>query len=152
MEIKCEGSEILPYLQTNKLAAGFMSAGRRRYFWVRDKGQFVTHNSCSQGINLPPLPSSQPPTPWPRTESRWHLHTQWVALQERNPKKLNPPSWAVRRPALSSGENAISTFPGWSLYKYFPKDNLKQREWYLCLQGVQECERPRQNYLPTGKI
>lgn len=97
----CEGFQILPYLQTNKLAwHSFMGAGRKKQdSWIKDKGQFIAHSNTSGPFQcLCQFPGIQ----FPRVTRRGHVTPAPVALGEREARRvgnLNLPQSLISKSA-----------------------------------------------------
>lgn len=82
-----EGSEMLPYLQANKLATHhFLDADRRLDIPESETKYFHSHSNSSRQI-MSPSHTGQ------CKEGKRRLYKQWVAVQTRNLKCREPESF-----------------------------------------------------------
>lgn len=118
-------SQILPYLQANKLALhSFVGTGRKAWvFWDRARKPFVTHSLSTDQSNIPPL-FSELPFPQSDVVSLRHHHQgkHWHELQEKGPDIREPWSGTAGEPTGRP---------------------LQGERHYLYYSGIQICSRGR---------
>ena len=124
-------SEILSYLQVNKLACWNFFAGKRQETLGSETKDFSTHSSSSaQNINIF-LYLSLEPRFQRLTEGRtkWHLHIQCVVLLEWNSEFRKLKSFIIdSKHALFFLGRDISVFQGCLLYRHLWKASSEQSQ------------------------
>lgn len=132
-----ERAELLSFLQDNKVAChSFVDALTPG---SETKGcLLLTAITTVQELVIVPVPWS-PLFPRWCERAGWHLHTQWVALQERIPEFRTPEAFILaskpncllklQMEILSLSSKICSKiFPGYSVYRYPWTDSPEQRK------------------------
>lgn len=141
-----EGSEILPYLQANKLSCQCYGCWQKIHnSWARDK-DCITHNSISD--QTPHFTQDDK-----NRAAQW-LQTQCVRLQEKNPEFRKHKSFIMVstqacplpwKKTLSLSSKLFTTQT--SLKKIIQNKGSH----CLCSQGMLKCKWLLENYLPTER-
>lgn len=134
VKVNCEWSEILPYIQANRLT----SCRKTCDSWVRVKGHLITCNSSSNQCQH---------LCWFPTRQDKHPHMQ---LQERNPDLREPKSFmtAVHMPDPLLWRETLSLSSKAVHYtNILAKMVHNKSSQCLCLQHMQKHKRPSENGL-----